>query len=229
MAAVLECQMDIIIILLMGGGTSMLAIVPSLLEVNRTTVFILPLNSLTMDYERRLFEMNITHQVYKPDIELNLRDNLVIISAGKLQMASWHTALANLAHRGPLACIVMDEAHIPLVAKDYHKSVKHMCDIQSEPVLLVLLSTTLPPSLMSYVSATYLLLSNMVTFRKSINRPELKYMLEKTDPPPVCHTDHASTTTDLDRARPRSHLCAIHGNMHGVCSQLRMAFLRGPQ
>ena len=158
MAAVLECQMDIIIILLMGGGTSMLAIVPSLLEVNTTTVFVLPLNSLTTDYERRLFEMNIPHQVYKPDIELNLRDNLVIISAGKLQMASWHTALANLAHRGPLACIVMDKAHIPLVAKDYHKSVKHMCDIQSEPVLLVLLSTTLPPSLMSHVSATYLLL-----------------------------------------------------------------------
>ena len=46
---------------------------------------------------------------------------------------------------------------------------------------LVLLSTTLPPSFMSHVSATYLLLSNAVTFRKSTNRPELKYVLEKTD------------------------------------------------
>ena len=46
---------------------------------------------------------------------------------------------------------------------------------------LVLLSTTLPPSFMSHVSATYLLLSNMVMFRKSTNCPKLKYMLEKTD------------------------------------------------
>ena len=51
MAAVLERQTDVIVILPTGGGKSMLAIIPSLLEVNTTTVLVLPLNSLITDYE----------------------------------------------------------------------------------------------------------------------------------------------------------------------------------
>lgn len=181
MSAVLKRQTDIIVILPTGGGKSMLAIVPSLLEANMTTVLVLPLNSLIMDYERRLSEMNVPYQVYKSNSELNLQDNLVIISADKSQTASWRAALANLVHRKPLARIIVDEAHIPLVAKGYRKPLKHVCDVRSMPAPLVLLSATLPPSFISHVSSTYLLLSNTVTFRQCTNRPELKYMLEKTD------------------------------------------------
>jgi superfamily II DNA helicase RecQ len=90
-----------VIVLPTGGGKSMLAIVPSLPEVNMATVLVLPLNSLIMDYECRLSEMNIPYQVYKSNMELNLRDNLIIISADKSQMASWHAALANLVHEKP--------------------------------------------------------------------------------------------------------------------------------
>jgi hypothetical protein len=59
------------------------------------TVLVLPLNFLIMDYKQRLLEMNIPYQVYKSNMELNLRNNLIIVSADISQMISWH---ANLVH-----------------------------------------------------------------------------------------------------------------------------------
>ena len=52
MMAVLQRETDVVAILPTGGGKSMLAIVPSLLETHMATVLVVPLNSLIMDYER---------------------------------------------------------------------------------------------------------------------------------------------------------------------------------
>jgi hypothetical protein len=71
------------------------------------------------------------------------------------------------------------EAHIPLVAKGYRKPLKHVCNICSEPVPLILLGNTLPSSFIIHISTTYLLLSNAALFRQCTNCPELKYVLEK--------------------------------------------------
>ena len=180
MTYVLQCQKDIIVILPTGGGKSMLAIVPSLLEVDRFTVLVLPLNSLIMDYERRLTSMDVPYQIYQADKQLNLRDNLVFISADKSQTASWRTALAELVHFKQIARIVVDEAHIPLIAKGYRKTLEHFYNIRSVPAQLVLLSATLPPAFMPQVIDMYCLLKNTIICRQGTNRPELKYMLEKT-------------------------------------------------
>jgi superfamily II DNA helicase RecQ len=73
----------------------------------------------------------------------------------------------------------VDKAHISLVVKGYCKRLKHICDVRSEPVPLILLSATLPPSFIVHISTTYLLLSDTVMFRQCTNHPELKYVLEK--------------------------------------------------
>lgn len=51
MLAVLQRKTDVVAILPTGGGKSMLAIIPSLLETHMATVLVVPLNSLIMDYE----------------------------------------------------------------------------------------------------------------------------------------------------------------------------------
>ena len=180
MISTLQGQTDVIAILPTGGGKSMLAIVPSLLEVNKTTILVLPLNSLIMDYERRLQAMHVPYQVYIPNVDINIRDNLVIVSADKSQTAQWRSALANHARRKTIARIVVDEAHIPLTAKGYRKSLEHFYDIRSEPVPLILLTATLPPSFLPTLKETYLLVSNASIYRQGTNRPELKFELEKT-------------------------------------------------
>lgn len=179
MIATLQGQTDVIAILPTGGGKSMLAIIPSLLEVNNTTILVLPLNSLIMDYERRLQAMHVPYQVYMPNMDINLRDNLVIVSADKSQTTQWRSALANHARRKTVARIVVDEAHIPLTSKGYRKSLQHFYDIRSEPVPIILLTATLPPSFLLTLKETYLLVAHPSVHRQGTNRPELEYVLEK--------------------------------------------------
>ncbi|KAG6382208.1 hypothetical protein JVT61DRAFT_861 [Boletus reticuloceps] len=180
MNATLQGQTDVVAILPTGGGKSMLAIIPSLLEVNKTTVLVLPLNALIMDYERRLQKMHVPYQIYEPSKDLNLRDNLMIVSADKSQSTHWRGALASHAHRKTVARIVVDEAHIPLTAKGYRECLQHFSSVRSEPVQLVLLSATLPPSFMPTLRETYKLVTDTSIHRQGTNRRELKFALEKT-------------------------------------------------
>ncbi|KAG6328933.1 hypothetical protein ID866_10157 [Astraeus odoratus] len=96
MMAILQYQTDTIIILPTGGGKSMLAIIPSLLETHMVTILMLPLNSLVMDYEQCLKSMAVPYQVDALGHDLNTTDNLILVSADKSQTTHWHSALANL-------------------------------------------------------------------------------------------------------------------------------------
>lgn len=64
---------------------------------------------------------------------------------------------------------MVDEAHIPLITKDYHKMLEHFYNVHLEPVQLVLLSTTLPPTFMPQLTDTYHLLTDTVTCRQGTN------------------------------------------------------------
>lgn len=149
MDTVLKAQTDVVVILATGGGKSMLAIIPSLLETNKAMVLVLPLNSLIMDYEHRLQAMSVPYQVYRSNMALSPRENLILVSADTSQTTNWRTAISDLAHRKTIACIMIDEAHIPLIAKGYRSILQHFYDIRSEPVQLVLLSATIPPLFMT--------------------------------------------------------------------------------
>ena len=94
-----------VVILLTGGGKSMHAIIPSLFEETAATVLILPLNSLIMDYQRRLTNMKIPFQVYNTNNSngvLNTRDRLIIVSADKAQTSKWQEALVILSQQKPI-------------------------------------------------------------------------------------------------------------------------------
>lgn len=180
MKAVLQRETDVIAVLPTGGGKSMLAIIPSLMEHDMVTILVLPLNSLIMDHERRLKDMNVPYQTYESHKDLNTSQNLVLVSADKSLTSHWRSTLADLARRKAIARIVVDEAHIPLVSKSYRKSLSFIYDVRSEPVPLVLLSATLPPTFTRPLATTYQLLSTTLTVRQGTNRPELRYILEKT-------------------------------------------------
>ncbi|KIK74009.1 hypothetical protein PAXRUDRAFT_37055 [Paxillus rubicundulus Ve08.2h10] len=168
MMAVLEHSSDVVAVLGTGAGKSMLAIVPSMMEEATATVLVLPLNSLIMDYEHHLTRMAVPYQLRSAPIGHQSH----LVSADKAQSGSWQSALARLAQKKMIAHVVFDEAHIPIIAKDYHKTLNNIYQVCSLPMQLVLLSATLPPSFMPELATSYNLL-------QSTNRPEHIYLLEK--------------------------------------------------
>lgn len=179
MEATLRRESDVVAVLPTGSGKSMLAIVPSLLE-DMATVLVVPLNSLIMDYERRLRAMNVPHQVYQSSSRLDSRDNLIVVSADKALTSHWQNNLDDLVRRRPLSRFVMDECHIPLIAKGYRRPLQHIRELRSQPVPLVLLTATLPPAFLPELSTMYALTGTTRVVRRSTNRPELRYVLKKS-------------------------------------------------
>ncbi|KAI6041171.1 hypothetical protein EDC04DRAFT_2893386 [Pisolithus marmoratus] len=220
MTEILAQESDMVVILPTGGGKSMLAIVPSLLEVNMVTILILPLNSLIMDYQRCLTKMGVPYQVYAPNRQLNLQDNLVIMSADKSQMPCWRSALADLARHKGIARIIVDEAHIPLISKGYCKSLEHFYNVRSESVPLVLLSATLPPPFIPPLTQMYRLLSNHTICRQQTNQPELTYILEKMS----SESDLRTHGIQIVQEQARSWQSQDHGLVFvpavGMCMEL---------
>lgn len=179
MMATLDRRSDIVTILATGGGKSMLAIIPSIMEEATATVLVLPLNSLIMDYQRRLTQMRVSYQLYGEDSQLDVTKNLILVSADKAQTRGWRSALSILNQKKTVARLVFDEAHIPMIAKDYRKSLENIHQVRSLPMQLVLLSATLPPTFIPELISSYNLLPNTTIVRQSTNRPELIYVLEK--------------------------------------------------
>ena len=180
MMAVLACKTDVIAVLPTGGGKSMLAIVPSILEDARVTVLIVPLNSLLMDYEHRLQRMNVPFQVFGQQQEsLSIMHNLVLVSADRALLPTWRSALLLLSQKKTIARLVFDEAHIPLTASGYRSVLQDIYKLRFLPVQLVLLSATLPPAFIPEVRSSYNLVPDTIVVRQPTDRPELLYTLKK--------------------------------------------------
>ncbi|KAG1853060.1 P-loop containing nucleoside triphosphate hydrolase protein, partial [Suillus subluteus] len=182
MRVVLEGKRDAVVVLRTGGGKSMLAIIPSLLEKASATVLVLPLNSLMMDFERRLTSMRVPFQIYdrnRNEGALNIRDNLILVTADKARSERWREALAVLNEKKPVKRMVFDESHIPLIANDYRDSLQDVYDLRSIPMQIICLSGTLTPSCIPDLISSFGLVEDTQVIRQSTNREELIYILEK--------------------------------------------------
>ncbi|KAG1723163.1 hypothetical protein EDD22DRAFT_790177, partial [Suillus occidentalis] len=181
MAAVLAQQTDVIAVLRTGGGKSMLAIIPSILEKDRgATVLILPLKSLMIDFQRRLKGIGVPFQIYGAcPGGLNPRENLILVTADQAHTEGWRESMAVLNQRKRIARLVFDEAHLPLIANDYREALQHIYELRSLAVQMVLLTATLPPSSVPDLKSCFGLGEDALVVRQCTNREELTYFLEK--------------------------------------------------
>ncbi|KAG1786392.1 uncharacterized protein HD556DRAFT_1449769 [Suillus plorans] len=182
MRVVSERKKDAIVVLRTGGGKSMLAIIPSLLEKNSATVLVLPLNSLLMDFQRRLTSMGVPFQTYDRNVnngDLNIRDNLILVTADKARSARFREALAILNKKKSVGRMVFDESHLPLIANDYRDALEDVYDLRSIPMQIICLSATLPPSCIADLILSFGLVQDTVVIRECTNREEIEYILEK--------------------------------------------------
>ncbi|KIO01489.1 hypothetical protein M404DRAFT_28785 [Pisolithus tinctorius Marx 270] len=179
MATVLKGETDLVAVLGTGAGKSMLAIIPSMVQPKEATVLVLPLNSLMLDYQRRLEEFRVPYQVYGADKPLSSSTNLILVTADRALTPQWRSALAMLNQSKKVARLIFDEAHIPLMSKDYRMAFQSIHQLRSIPMQLVLLSATLPSWSIEEVKTTFQLVQQTKVIRQSTDRPELSYHLER--------------------------------------------------
>ncbi|KAG6381455.1 hypothetical protein JVT61DRAFT_24 [Boletus reticuloceps] len=127
--------------------------------------------------------------------------------------------------------MAVDEAHIPLTAKGYCKSLEHFYNIHSEPISLVLLTATLPPSLRPALRETYQLVDDASIHRQATNHAELNFVLKKTSSEKdlVKCGDRAIASEHLAGSRSCIGLCSFHNSVHGLGQTHWLASLCGRQ
>ena len=174
--AVLECQKDILAIMATGSGKTMLTLIPVLVQPNKTTVAILPLNSLMDDYCRRLDEFSIPYEVFDNQ-RLQGQANLIIVSADKATTSDWKHAISILRNSKDVARYVFDEGHIPLEAQNYRPLLKKVEALREVfPLQFVTLSGSISEAQESVVRHMFCLGPDTLVIRTHTNRPELKFV-----------------------------------------------------
>ncbi|KAG2063370.1 hypothetical protein BDR04DRAFT_1123305 [Suillus decipiens] len=180
--SVLKQETDVIAMLKTGGGKSMLAIIPAIMDVKKAVVVVLPLKSLMTDWERKLKVMGVRFQVYSPSVPLSKDVNLILVSADKTKFKTWRQHLAELNEVLPVSRTIFDEAHLPLTSEDFREALWYMNEIRQFAMQLVLLSGTVPLRSVAALKAAFGLADDAIEIRESGNRPELEYIMKTPAP-----------------------------------------------
>jgi hypothetical protein len=182
------CKMsqDMLLVMATGGGKTMVAIIPTLLDGN-VSVIVLPLTSLITDYKRKFNSMKIKYDHYTTSTKALQQDvHFIFISADVAKYTSWTQCLTDLNDHHRVTRLFFDEAHLPLLGQDFRTALTHLYALRVLPMQFVLLTGTAPPSSEQALLKIFGLPStNTLILRGPTNRPELCYdrLLDLPDDP----------------------------------------------
>ncbi|KAF8803079.1 hypothetical protein BYT27DRAFT_7260412 [Phlegmacium glaucopus] len=173
---VLKMSDDILLVMATGGGKTMVAIIPTLIDGN-VSVIVLPLNSLITDYKRKFDAMGILYDHYTSSTKaLKQNVHFIFVSADMAKTASWKQCILDLNDHVEVTRLFFDEAHLPLLSNDFRAALNHLSDLRVLPMQFILLTATAPPSSEKALYKRFgLCSSNTLTLRGLTNRPELFY------------------------------------------------------
>jgi superfamily II DNA or RNA helicase len=171
---VLARQEDLLVVLPTGGGKSLLFQLPPILEPDLTTVVILPLIVLMVQFSRTIPGLATERWVFgqKP----NPLSRLVLISAEDAgRDIGFREYVHQLYAQGQLARIVFDECHAFPQQQSFRPIMDSVCALRTEklPVPILLLSATSSPSELNLTKSYYGCL-DIRTIRRPTNRPNLR-------------------------------------------------------
>lgn len=183
MIQVLEHDVDLIAIMPTGGGKSLLYEVPARVEAESGyTVALFPLLSLIDDVERKLKASNTSYERFKGGVHpLTGEHPLILATYDTAKGSGWRKAICELHQqdsRKPVKRMVFDEGHFTFTSEDFRPALRNMFELRQLPMQFVILSATIPPSAMAYLSETFGLDKSAVTIRMPTVRPEIEYILE---------------------------------------------------
>lgn len=175
---ILENTTDTINILKTGGGKSMLAILPTLLEPSATLVMV-PFLALIEDWKQRLTTMGIRFSIYQCNSHLNQDSQIVLASTDAAGTNAFKCKIVQFHQSTPIKRIVFDEAHTSVTEAGYRDTLEDAYMVRGYlgSCQVNLLSATIPPSMIRRVIDLFRLVPNTKVVRESSLRPELKYVL----------------------------------------------------
>jgi hypothetical protein len=140
---VLQGANPLVVVLPTGGGKSVLYLGPTVLGDTRTTVVVTPFVALAADTVSRCEEKGIDCVEWVPGC--CGRASIVVVGAERAVSGDFLTYLGSLVVNGRLARIIIDECHLIISAK-YREKLKSLRILRAQPVQVVFLTATMPPS-----------------------------------------------------------------------------------
>jgi superfamily II DNA helicase RecQ len=159
----------------------MLMVIPSLLEKDSITIGIVPLNSLLLDYSRKLKAQGTPFQIFQSHDSPTLlgNQNLVLTTVDQARTKSWKQQIGELNQRIPIARVVFDEGHYAITDNDFRGVLDDVHELRQFAVQLVVLSATIPPKSEATIREAFGLMQDTLVVRTATCRPELQYIIEE--------------------------------------------------
>jgi hypothetical protein len=119
----------------------------SFYDVGRTTLLILPLLSMHEEYQARATSHDLSVETWTFSSSAHHPPQIVLVAAEKCTWDSLLIYILTLLHKGRLARIVVDEAHLLLKHDSFRPCVNFLKFFGTLPLAIVLLTATCPPCL----------------------------------------------------------------------------------
>ncbi len=174
---ILAWKTDLLIVMPTGSGKTVVTLIPTLMDGD-VTVYILPLNSLIMDYKRRLDDMKIAYDHFTgTNPQLRQDVSIILVSVDRAVTNHWKHCITNLNDKRAVTRLVLDEAHIALSAHDYRNVFKMLAYLRCLGFQIILLSGSIPPVATQHIRDIFRLHPiQSIVLRMPTDRPELEYI-----------------------------------------------------
>lgn len=173
-AAVLNLDTPLVVVLPTGGGKSLPFMLAASLRDPGVTILVAPFKALLFDYVKRLKLSEVDHVLwyhgqtrYAP---------LVVVSADHCGGSDFITYGHMLGRK--LRRVVIDEGHLSFTASDYRQKLRTLYHLRVLGRPTVVLTATLPPSRMHELVEA-LSIQNPMVIRCSTVRPNIRYMVQR--------------------------------------------------
>lgn len=181
--AILKGDSDVVAILATGAGKTMLVLLAALMYPENTTVAILPLKSLLLDYQRKLKVMGVPFEIFTISKQHHTglvgNTSLVLVLVDTARQTLWKEAITSLNQRRPIIRIFIDEGHYAITAANYRPALEFMSELRLTNAQFIIMSGTIPPFSMQSLRKSFDLLPTTSVIRTTTIRPELQYIIDK--------------------------------------------------
>ena len=174
--AVLQDETPLVVVLPTGGGKTLLAMVPALIDPQGVTIMVTPFRALTDDMVDRFRQAGIECVEWRSG-EVN-PSTVVVVSADVAASWSFLSYAQLLCRDGWLRRVFIDECHLTFTASGWRPKLAQLRQLRALACPMILLTATLPP-LLEFELMESLVVRNARFIRASTVRPHHRYMVQR--------------------------------------------------
>jgi superfamily II DNA helicase RecQ len=174
--AVLRHETPVVVVLPTGGGKTLLAMVPALLDPEGVTIMVAPFRALVDNMVDRFRGAGVNCLEWKFG-EVNPAA-VVVVSADVAVSYGFLSYGRLLQQKGLLRRVVIDECHLTFTSHHWRPKLAHLRGLRALNCPMICLTATLPPMLVFELEES-LLIRNARIIRAPTIRPQHRYQVQR--------------------------------------------------